>query len=99
MKQNLLMEIDHFRSNSVLIMPTKKSAPALPSSPEEVGSPVNGEAESPPAAVKSRKRKAEPEEVPAAAKRKGGGGKLGGGLAAGTIPEDAEVAGRSGLTV
>ena len=74
-------------------MPTKKSAPPAPASPEEVRSPVNGEAESPPAAVKTRKRKAEPEEVPAAVKRKGGGGKL--GLAAGAIPEDAEAAGRS----
>ena len=76
-------------------MPSKKSAPALPSSPEEVSSPVNGEVESPPAAVKPRKRKAEPAEVTAAAKRKGGAGKLGEGLAAGTIPEDAEAAGRS----
>ena len=80
-------------------MPTKKkSAPPAPSSPQEVGSPVNGEAESPPAAVKSRKRKAEPEEVPAAAKRKEGGRKPA-GLAAVAIPEDAEATGRSQLVV
>ena len=40
-------------------MPTKKSAPALPSGPEEGSSQVNGEVESPPAAVKPRKRKAD----------------------------------------
>ena len=72
-------------------MPPRKPLP--PSSPEEVRPPVNGDAESPQVAAKSKKRKAEPEEVPAAVKRKGGGGKL--GLAAGTIPEDAEASGRS----
>ena len=68
-------------------MPTKKSAPALPSGPEEGSSQVNGEVESPPAAVRTNKRKAE--EVQAAVKRKGRPA----GLAAVSIPEDSEAAG------
>ena len=74
-------------------MPSKKKLPPVsPSSAEEGRPTVNGEAESPPAAVKSRKRKAEPEEVPAAVKRKGGGRKPA-GLAAAAIPEDSEATG------
>ena len=73
--------------------PKKKSAPVVPSSTEEGRSLVNGDVESPPAPVKTKKRKAEPEEVSEPVKRKEGRKKPV-GLAAGTIPEDAEAAGK-----
>ena len=76
-------------------MPTKKKlTPVSPTSPEERRPTVNGEpTESPPAAVKSKKRKAEAEEVPAVVKRKGRG-RQPVGLAVESIPEDSEATGR-----
>ena len=75
-------------------MPSKKkSVPVVPVSPEEESPLVNGRAESPPAEVKSKKRKAEPEEVSEPVKRKQGRRKPE-GLAAGTIPENAEAVGK-----
>ena len=74
-------------------MPTKKKlTPVSPTSPEERRPTVNGEpTESPP--VKSKKRKAEAEEVPAVVKRKGRG-RQPVGLAVESIPEDSEATGR-----
>ena len=76
-------------------MPTKKMpTPVSPTSREERRPTVNGEpTESPPAAVKSKKRKAEAEEVPAVVKRKGRGRQLS-GLAVESIPEDSEATGK-----